>query len=70
MAFMDFVEQHCCNAWEARVILNPSSQNAFGDDLNAGCRSSSTFIPWGVANGVAYGAPNELRHSLGSGAGC
>ena len=62
MALVEFVEQDGADVFECRIVLDQSSQNAFGDYFNARAGRYLVVEPDAVAHGVANILAQLLCH--------
>ena len=65
---MHFVKDDERSAFECGVVLQTTSQDAFGENFNAGAGSDAAFIACLVAHCVTRLFSQHVRHALSCGA--
>jgi hypothetical protein len=68
-ALVELIEQHRCHAFERGILLQHAGEDAFGDDLEARCRTYARIQAHAVAHRLANPFAQRLRHARGHGAG-
>jgi hypothetical protein len=64
-----FIQDHGGDAVEHRIRLQPTDQQALGDNLDAGRRGDGGIQPSTVSDAPADGLAAQRRHPGGGGAG-
>ena len=68
VAFVEFVEQQCADAFEHRIVLQHAREDAFGDDFDARARRHLALEADAVADRLARRFAQLFRHEAGGGA--
>ncbi len=63
VAFVDLVEDHEADPWQLRIVLQPSSQDALGDDFDPGVGADVAFVAGLIADGVADALADQVGHA-------